>query len=274
MMSHLDRFIDVGEESGKLLQPIEGYQSLPLVTLEEAVAPIVDACPDVRRRAWIAKDSCDSPKDGLTQDESAAIFLYTTEWQPQNQCVYGALNGVLRSKNRNRIIQPWLLYMKLLLMALFKLPSLTTTVWRGVRLDLRKTYEVGKTYTWWGLSSCTRTLSVLESDLFLGQEGQRTMFSIDCFDGKRIRAHSSFEDEDEILLLPGTHFIVKSHLQPSKKDPDLIIIQLEQVKPPFLLLELPEKNMALSTAMSNLHISASGSSFHGEPSIFLSNSLL
>ena len=29
-------------------------------------------------------------------DESAAIFLYTSEWQPQEQCLYGALNTMLR----------------------------------------------------------------------------------------------------------------------------------------------------------------------------------
>ncbi|CAF5185810.1 unnamed protein product, partial [Rotaria magnacalcarata] len=65
------------------------------------------------------------------------------------------------------------------------------------------------------------------------------MFSIECFNGKKIRSHSSLEEEDEILLLPGSQFIVKGHLQPSKKDPDLIIIQLRQVEPPFVLLEEP-----------------------------------
>jgi hypothetical protein len=86
--------------------------------------------------------------------------------------------------------------------------------------------------------------SVLESEVFLGQEGKRTIFSIECFNGKKIREHSSLEDEDEILLLPGSQFIVKSHLQPSKKDPDLIIIQLIQTEPPYTLLEEPSRGMA------------------------------
>ncbi|CAM4873057.1 unnamed protein product [Rotaria socialis] len=236
---HFNRFIDVSEEPGKLLQPIEGYQSLELVSLEEAIEPIVKFCPDVRRRAYIAKGNCDPPKDGLTQDESASIFLYTMEWAPRDQCLYVVLNSILRSKNRNRLITPWLLFMKLLLTALFNLRSCGMTVWRGVRLDLRKEYVVGKTYTWWGFSSCTESLHVLESESFLGQEEKRTMFSIECFNGKKIRPHSSLEEEDEILLLPGSQFIVKSHLQPSKKDPDLIIIHLQQVVPPFVLLEEP-----------------------------------
>jgi hypothetical protein len=241
------RFVDVEEEPRKLQQPIEGYQSLPLPTLEDAIEPIVEFCPDVRRRAYIAKGNCDSPKDALTKDESASIFLYTTEWKPRDQCLYVALNSILRSKIRDELISPWLLYMKLLLTALFKLPSHTMTVWRGVRLDLRNEYEVGKMYTWWGFSSCTEALSVLQSKLFLGQEGKRTMFSIECFNGKKIREHSSFKNEDEILLLPGSQFIVRSHLQPSKKDPDLVIIHLKQVEPPFTLLEEPSPGMASST---------------------------
>ena len=129
-------------------------------------------------------------------------------------------------------------------------------IWRGVPLDLRKEYIVGKTYTWWGFSSCTESISVLESDLFLGQEGKRTMFSIDCFNGKKVREHSSFEDENEILILPGSQFLVKSHLQPSKKDPDLVIIQLEQVEPPFVLLEEPSPGMATYKSSSMVPISA------------------
>jgi hypothetical protein len=249
------RFVDADGESGKLLQPIEGYRSLDLVSLEEAIEPVVKFCPDVCRRAYIAKGNCDSPKDGLTEDESASIFLYTTEWEPHEQCLYAALNTTLRSKNRNRLIPPWFLFMKLFLTALFKLPSCSKTVWRGVRLDLRKQYEVGRTYTWWGFSSCTDSIAVLESESFLGQEGKRTIFSIECFNGKKIRQHSSIEEEDEILLLPGSQFIVKGHLQPSKKDPDLIIIQLTQVEPRFTLLEEPSHGMVSSGHTSMSHIS-------------------
>ncbi|CAF3502064.1 unnamed protein product, partial [Rotaria sp. Silwood2] len=137
----LDRFLDGGEEPRGLLQPIEGYRKLKLVTLEEAIEPIVEFCPDVRRRAYIAKGNCESPKDGLTQDESASIFLYTSEWEPHDQCLYVVLNSALRSNNRKRLMPPWLLYMKLLLTALFKLHSSHMTVWRGVRLDLRNQYE-------------------------------------------------------------------------------------------------------------------------------------
>jgi hypothetical protein len=251
----LDRFLDVGKEPGKLLQPIEGYRDLPLVKLEKAIEPIVEFCPDVCRRAYIAIDNCDQPKDGLTQDESAAIYLYTTEWEPRDQCLYVVLNSILRSKSRTIKIRPWLLYMKLLLTALFKLRPQRMTVWRGISLDLRNEYEKGKTYTWWGFSSCTKSISVLESQYFLGQEGKRTMFSIDIFNGKNIRAHSAIEEEDEILLLPGSQFIVEDHFQPSKKDPDLIIIHLKQIEPKHILLEEPSRGMASTTTTAEPSIS-------------------
>ncbi|CAF1317761.1 unnamed protein product, partial [Rotaria sordida] len=33
---------------------------------------------------------------------------------------------------------------------------------------------------WWGLSSCTTALTVLQSEQFLGQTGDRTLFMIEC----------------------------------------------------------------------------------------------
>lgn len=233
------RFIDVNEEPRKFLQPIEGYKDLPLVTLEEAVEPLVEVCPDVRRRAYISKSNCDEPGDLLTSDEAASIHLYTSEWTPRDECVYVALNNALRSKNRNKLLPPWLSYLKLFLTALFKLEPFSGTLWRGVRLDLQQQYEVGKTYTWWGFSSCTESLPVLKLNEFLGEEGKRTVFSIKCFNGRKIRHFSAIEEEEEILLLPATQFIVRTKCQLSKKDPDLVIIEIEQVEPPHILLEHP-----------------------------------
>jgi hypothetical protein len=94
----------------------------------------------------------------------------------------------------------------------------------------------GTPVTWWAFSSCTTELTVLESNMYLGDSGDRTLFSVEAINGRTVRAHSHFVTEDEILLLPGTHMIVKSQFSPA---PDLHIIHLKQVIPEEVLLEPP-----------------------------------
>ncbi|CAF1064493.1 unnamed protein product [Adineta ricciae] len=60
------------------------------------------------------------------------------------------------------------------------------------------------------LSSCTTSLSVLKSDLYLSNVGTCTFFAIDTFNVRTIRAHSHFQVVDEILFLLDTHFKIKS----------------------------------------------------------------
>lgn len=97
-------------------------------------------------------------------------------------------------------------------------------------------FPVGKEIIWWSFSSCTTSLTVLKSDLYLDRQGERTLFSIDAINGKYIREHSYFKTENEILLLPGTVLEVQSQLNPA---PDLYIIHLKQKYPETLLLEPP-----------------------------------
>ena len=72
--------------------------------------------------------------------------------------------------------------------------------------------------------------------MYLGNTGPRTLFSIEAINGRNISAHLHSTEEDEILLLPGTHMVVQSQLNPA---PDLYIIHLKQVIPNETLLELP-----------------------------------
>jgi hypothetical protein len=51
-----------------MLQPIEAYQKVALVSLEEAVESIVFCCSDIRRRIFIAVFNCKKPVDGLNQN--------------------------------------------------------------------------------------------------------------------------------------------------------------------------------------------------------------
>jgi hypothetical protein len=110
------------------------------------------------------------------------------------------------------------------------------TVWRGVTKDLSKDFPRGTPVIWWAFSSCTTSLTVLENNVYLGNLGERTLFSVEAINGRIIRAHSHFDFEDEIILLPGTYMEVQSQLSPA---PGLHIIHLKQIKPKKTLLELP-----------------------------------
>lgn len=130
--------MNVRDEPRQMLRPIEGYGRERLVSLEEACEPLEKYISDLPRNVLIAKKNSQSPPDHLTPDESAAIHLYTMEW---NDSLYVALNKRLRQPDR-RALTPWFLYLKLLLTALFKLPSIRGVVWRGVADDLSSIYEV------------------------------------------------------------------------------------------------------------------------------------
>ena len=85
-------------------------------------------------------------------------------------------------------------------------------------------------------SSCIPILSVIDSELYLEQTGERKLFSIEVFHGRNVRAHSIFDTEDEILMLPGTYMEVLSRLD---LGPDLHIMHLKQKRPHLVLLEPP-----------------------------------
>jgi hypothetical protein len=240
------RIADMVEEPRKMLMPIKGYEKVPLVSLEEAVEPLVPFVPDVRRMAWTAKARCEEPADGLTCDESASIMLYSMEWEPHKECLYFVLNAALRAPDR-RNLAAWLLYLRLILTALGRLRSVSRTVYRGVKSDLLKDYPKEKKFVWWGFSSCTRSVEVLNAEQFLGKTGYRTLFNINCYSGKNIRNHSYFEREDEILLLPARQFKVTSVLSPGN---GLHIIQIDEMEPAHPLLE-PLPSITFYVAPSN-----------------------
>jgi hypothetical protein len=239
-----NRLSDVYREPLKWLLPIEGHEKMPLVSLEEAIEPLVSIVSDVKRKAYVAKKNSEQPADGLTPDESASIVLYTMEWEPYEKCLYFSLNECLRDKQRETL-QPWLLFLKLFLTALDKLPSLSCIVFRGVKMNLIDKYPRDSTVIWWGFSSCTTNVSVLKSEKFLGKTGDRIMFAIECHSGKNIRQHSYYQHENEILLPPARQFTVVGSLDQGN---GLHMVQLKEIDPSIVLIEpvSGEQNLSLS----------------------------
>ncbi|CAF1061351.1 unnamed protein product [Rotaria sordida] len=226
------RITDIAKEPLDFLSPICGYEKMPLVSLEEAVEKLVNLLPTIQSHAYIAKQKCKKPADGLSPDESASIMLYTMGWEPLDECLYFVLNDTLRSANRQKL-KPWFLYLRLFLNGLLRLPLIRDVVHRGIRMDLSKEYRMGETIIWWGFSSCTIALNVLQSEQFLGKTGTRTMFTIQCESGRDICNHSYFSSEDEVLLLAATQFKVIGYLDQG----DLHVIHLKEEPSPFPLLQ-------------------------------------
>ena len=180
---------------------------------------------------WTAKRNSQKPQDGLSSEMSAAIHLYTMQWEPSHKSLYTQLNTTLRSEKRDTL-KPWFSYLKLFLTALHKLPPVKKTIWRGIRGNLLDEY--GEDKIWWGVSSCTETVDVMER--FLGTSGERTIFAIECTNGKVISGHSHFGYEKEIILMPGTYLRVLSKWSPAL---GLHMIQLRETEAPVELIASP-----------------------------------
>jgi hypothetical protein len=219
------------------LGPIVEYAEEPLLPLLKACAPLTNILHNLSFYMQMAIDETpEVPSDGLTIDESAEIRLYTIEWDRPHRSLYSMLNDTLQKDDRKHL-RPYFKYLKLFLTALAKLPCVPQlTVWRGVTKNLSAEFPPGTPVSWWAFSSCTTELTVLENNMYLGNTGDRTLFSVEAINGRTVRAHSHFITEDEILLLPGTHMIVQSQFSPA---PDLHIIHLKQVIPEEVLLEPP-----------------------------------
>ncbi|GHG17927.1 hypothetical protein GCM10018791_35840 [Streptomyces zaomyceticus] len=212
---YLERLTSVKDE-GLVLPPITGVFDTPLMGFRKAVEPVSQVLARLDRHiersslfgesrvaeaeaagALSGKGLCG---DGLSADAIAALYLYTCE-----SAFYREINAVLRSPDRERLT-PYLPYLRLLFSAVETLPAQTRPLWRGVALDLRSQYPVGRTVAWWGVSSCTSELSVARA--FLGSRGKRTLFEVTPARAVGIRRFSAFTGEEEYILTPGTQLQV------------------------------------------------------------------
>ncbi|MGW6832308.1 ADP-ribosyltransferase domain-containing protein [Streptomyces sp. NPDC054949] len=200
---YLERLTSVKDE-GLVLPAITGVFDTPLMDFRNAVAPVAETLAGlaghIDRSLDFGKRRADGTTGGPSADAVSALYLYTCE-----SAFYREINAVLRSPDRTRIT-PYLPYLRLLFSAISELPAHTQPLWRGVSLDLRAQYPVGRTVTWWGVSSCTSERSVARS--FLGSRGKRTLFEVTPAQAVGIRNFSAFTGEEEYVLAPGTQLKV------------------------------------------------------------------
>jgi len=195
---------------------IEGYQHLPLLTLEEAIEIITPSIPRALEYVTIAKKKCNRKSTLLTQDESAAIYLYSMPIS-----FFTRLNDALRAEDRHAL-KPWFAFLKLFINALEKLPSIKATIWRGVSGDVGSIFADGDVHIWWSVNSCSVDISVVKE--YLHECG--TLFAIDASHGKDISEYSVFPAEKEIVLMPGTRLRAKCY--PLTVDSGFFLIHLQE----------------------------------------------
>ncbi|MFJ3161263.1 ADP-ribosyltransferase domain-containing protein [Streptomyces kanasensis] len=200
---YLERLTSVKDE-GLVLPAITGVFDTPLMDFRDAVAPVAGVLPGlgrhIDRSGEFGERRAVETAGGLSAHAIAALHLYTCE-----SAFYREINAVLRSPDRTEVV-PYLPYLRLLFSAVSELPAHTRPLWRGVSLDLRAQYPVGRTVTWWGVSSCTSELAVARS--FLGNRGKRTLFEVTPAHAVGIRSFSAFTGEEEYILAPGTQLRV------------------------------------------------------------------
>ncbi|MER7212495.1 MULTISPECIES: ADP-ribosyltransferase domain-containing protein [Streptosporangium] len=196
---YLERLASVKDE-GLLLPAITGVFDTPLMDFLKAVEPVERLLSGLGGHVRRAHEFGARKAGVLSAEEAAALYLYTCESD-----FYRRINATLRDPDRTRIV-PYLPYLRLLFAAVSNLPAHRQPLWRGVSLDLRAQYPLGRTVTWWGVSSCTSELDVARG--FLGSRGKRTLFEVRPTRAVGIRAFSAFTGEEEFILTPGTQLKV------------------------------------------------------------------
>lgn len=209
-------------EDKKTLSPIEGVLDLPVPpSLDSAAKGIcqpvhVQSC--LKSADPLAKKKAGKPVKPMTMHHYGAILLYT------GNAIYTELNKALRDENRTKV-RKYFNYLRLFFDAMDCLPKQRRTLWRGISVDLydNPQYAVGKTVTWWGVSSTTSDKSVAQN--FAASCGKCTMLTLEAKTAADISALSFYSNEKESLLLPGTMLMVKS----KKRNGDVTEITVEEV---------------------------------------------
>lgn len=153
----------------------------------------------------------------------AIINAYT-----QESPLYGMMNATLGGygKDGRKPLKHYLPVTKLLNDSLKLIKPVTAadggpvTLYRGVKMPasvLLGDLKEGDILTWWSFTSTTLTSDVLQSTDFLGigKKGakavagtKRTVFHIKAFNGINVKPFSAISDEDEVLLRPGSQFVI------------------------------------------------------------------
>ena len=192
--SYVGNLNDLGISTTDPLRLIDGYEREPLVSLEESLAPFdgyIQYLPDQISRA---KTNCYySNPHGLTRDESAAIYLYSMQGDPNS--VHEHLERAWKTNDRSQM-KPWFRYLRLLKSGLNKLPDAKGEVWKGTAYDpnLANTLQSNSLPFYTCMGSCSTSMNEVRHDLH-GKSGSRMILagykSVDGKDASGYTANKS-----------------------------------------------------------------------------------
>ncbi|CAF0946432.1 unnamed protein product [Adineta steineri] len=222
--------LDIVHEPQQICLPIYKDTINSVISLEDAVKPLVEFMPKIRRKVQQAKQNCQNPSDGLSCDESAAIYLFSMRWKPDDECLYFILNTILRSHDVEKL-KPWNLYLKLLFAALNRLPSNEITFYQDIKQDLIKYKNLKENFI------VLRDFTFCSLSIPLSQKStkNRTILEFKCHNAKFIERHIFNSDKNEIILMP-TQFQFAKYVD---RRSDLDIIQFEEYSKSSPLITLP-----------------------------------
>ena len=179
------------------------YKTQPLLPLEIALESLVLSVGGLYQHMKTAETKCHHfSQYKLTNDESAAIYLYTSEWGEES--LHNVLNQAITSDRRGLIV-PWFDFLKLLNAALEKLPSMKGVFFCAIRKDIANKLYANREISWWNFSSCSYSRSFIKQLL----NESLCLCSIEVLKGKNVRNFTANTGEDEVLLCPGTRLLVK-----------------------------------------------------------------
>ena len=183
----LGPLVPVGSLTG-LLKPLVAKGMVPFL---EAIEDIAKAglIPDVAVMAQTtlatAKDQLQFGKlkgDPLKVEPVAYVMKYTAE--DSVPALYKDMNDKCYDKDRKKVLP----YGRFIVGLTYSIKDIeaypNTSVFRGVKADLRAHYPKGREVTWYGFCSTTKSIEVLSNSMFCGTTGKRTIFSIALTQGQ------------------------------------------------------------------------------------------
>jgi len=229
------RALDAALEDGGMRNSIKGLfaPNAPVPSLQNALYELAKKYPhlsptsdDVEKARRKVKTIEPKDRGPMSDDEAAAVVLYTMEAIPREQSLYYLMNAALRSMDRGGV-REWRDFIWLLLNGMRKIPSNgERSVYRGIKNTSKKTH-VGHQETWSAFSSTATTMDVMST--FIGPEGERIMYDIELTEpiARDVRAFSLFPSENELLLPPNFSFEIVSTFPAGH---GLTLVQCKQTK--------------------------------------------